>query len=81
MPNIDEDMIETPDNDEELVLSAESNSKAVEPTDVVLSDSVVSALKLKSNKASLVEKGEVESVVEVNGKSIVVGNETITEEE
>lgn len=63
---------------EATVLPADSNSEKVSRVKVILSDAVVNSLAV-SREAELVEKGEVESVVEVDGKQVVVGNEEVSE--
>lgn len=44
---------------------------------VLISDRVVEALELKTNEALLIEAGEVESVVSIDGERIVVGNKEV----
>jgi hypothetical protein len=46
--------------------------------EVTLSDRVVNLLGFKTNKGHLVEAGEVESVIEVDGERAVVGNEEVS---
>lgn len=58
-------------------LPAESNPKKADNVEVTISERVVNALSLSTDKATLVEKGEVESVVEVDGERLVVGNEEV----
>jgi hypothetical protein len=69
---------DAPETQEKTTLPAESNPKRVEDVKVKLSEHVARALGV-SRDAVLVERGEVESVVDVNGKKIVVGNEEVSE--
>lgn len=61
----------------EVELPAAADSKKVDPEEITLSERVVIALGLPDSKAVLVEKGEVESVVEVDGERIIVGNSEV----
>jgi len=63
---------------DETVLPVTSNSKKVKAETVTLSAAAVSHYGLGSDEATLVEKGEVESVVKVDGESYVVGNEEVS---
>lgn len=61
----------------EVELPAAADPKKVDREDVTLSERVVAALKLSSASAVLVERGEVESIVEVDGERLIVGNEEV----
>lgn len=61
----------------EAKLPAASDPKEVNRQEVTLSERAVTVLNLSGDQAVLVEKGEVESVVEVSGERIIVGNSEV----